>query len=401
MVKRKRKSKFKKNKKVKKNKMGKIDYKIFFTVLILVAIGVLRVFSASAYYALYTEGNLMFFMKKQLMWVPIGLIAMFIIMSIDYHVWKRFTVLGYFATVIALIAVLFMPDMNGATRWLYIGPLSFQPSELAKYILVFMLAMSIENRSNVMNKYLRGTIVSLAIAGLLAGLVLLENNLSITAVIMFVAVIMSYVGGMNLKDLYSIVPTGLLVGFFFIITSEYRWKRIVSFINPYKYYQEGGYQLIHSYYALGSGGFFGQGLGNSKQKALYMPEPHNDFIFAIIGEEFGFIGCFIIILLFTFLILCGFNIAKRAKDKYGRLVATGITSVLACQALINVAVVTGSMPVTGVPLPFISYGGTSLVFNLAAMGVLLNISRQGRVPISKEVVLKDSEEEKIKFLYNN
>ena len=401
MVKRNKKSKYKKYKKLKEKNMGKVDYKVFFTVLLLVAIGVLMVFSASAYYALYTKGDLMFFMKKQLMWVPIGLIVMCFIMSIDYHVWKKFTVIGYIATVIALIVVLFMPDMNGATRWLYIGPLSFQPSELAKYILVFMLALSIENRSKVMGKYFRGTIISLSIAGLLAGLVLAENNLSITAVIMFVAVIMSYVGGMNVKDLYSIVPAGLLMGFFFIITSPYRWKRIVSFMNPYKYYQEGGYQLIHSYYALGSGGFFGQGLGNSKQKALYMPEPHNDFIFSIIGEEFGFIGCVIIIAIFIFLILCGLDVAKRAKDKYGRLLATGITSVLACQALINVAVVSGSMPVTGVPLPFISYGGTSLVFNLAAMGVLLNISRQCRVPILKEKIEEENEEEKRKFLYNS
>ena len=193
---------------------------------------------------------------------------------------------------------------------------------------------------------------------------------------MFVAFIMIFVSGMSFKETLSLIiigAVGIIVGIF---SSDYRTERFVSFLDPWKYANDEGYQLIHSLYALGSGGLFGVGLGNSKQKALYMPEPHNDFIFAIIGEELGLIGCIAVIAIFVVLIWAGIKVAGKAKDRYGKLLATGIISVIALQALINIAVVTGSMPVTGVPLPFISYGGTSLVFNMAAMGVLLNISRQ-------------------------
>lgn len=195
---------------------------------------------------------------------------------------------------------------------------------------------------------------------------------------MIVAVIMLFVGGAKIIHLLPIIPAGLSAGIALIFVAPYRLKRLTAFMNPWADPSGDSYQLIQSIYALGSGGFFGVGLGNSRQKALFMPEPHNDFIFAILGEEFGFIGCIFVILLFMYLIYKGVYIAIKAKDNYGFLLATGIVSIISIQAVINIAVVSGSMPVTGVPLPLISYGGTSLVINLIALGVLLNISRQSK-----------------------
>ena len=217
-----------------------------------------------------------------------------------------------------------------------------------------------------------------------------ENNLSISAIIMFVAFIIVFSEGMSGKITGILMGLGGIGVLIAIVTSGYRMKRFISFINPWKYATDEGYQLVHSLYAIGTGGLFGVGLGNSKQKALYMPEPHNDFIFAIICEELGLIGAIIVISVFLVLIVAGINVAMRAKDKYGRLLATGIVSVI--------AVVTGSMPVTGVPLPFISYGGTSLVFNLAAIGVLLNISSQTKT--HKDEMQEKIERKRIKSKMN-
>ena len=385
----KRLKKGKNKKKVKrKSKLGSVNPYILYSVLALVAIGIIMVFSASYYDALYKHKDVFYFLKKELTWVPVGLVALVVMMLIDYHLLKKFTVFAYGVTVVALVAVLFVGStINGATRWLNIAGISFQPSELAKYVIVFFLAMMIDKYGKV-NRNWKIPLIYLGSAALFALLVYKENNLSIAAIIMFVAFIMIFVSGMSFKETFALIGIGGVAGTIGIFSSDYRTERFISFLDPWKYADKEGYQLIHSLYALGSGGLFGVGLGNSKQKALYMPEPHNDFIFAIIGEELGLIGCIFVIAIFVVLIVSGIKVASRAKDRYGKLLATGIISVIAVQAIINIAVVTGSMPVTGVPLPFISYGGTSLVFNLAAMGVLLNISRQCKNP-------KDEIEEKI------
>jgi cell division protein FtsW len=214
------------------------------------------------------------------------------------------------------------------------------------------------------------------VSGFYAGMVFLEKNLSIAAVIMIVTLIVLYVAGAKTSHMLGLIGLVALAGVAGILFEPYRLARFVSFLDPWKDPKGKGYQLIQSLLALGSGGIWGVGLGKSRQKCYYIPEPHNDFIFSIIGEELGLIGCTLIVLLFIVFIWRGIVTAVRAKDTYGTLLATGITSVIAMQAIINIAVVTGSMPVTGVPLPFISYGGSSLVFNLVATGVLLNISRQ-------------------------
>ncbi len=364
-------------KKTRKNKMGSIDYGIFYSVIILVCIGVVMVYSASSYTAMFQKGDSMHFLKKQLVFAPLGIVAMYFMMCFDYHKIKQYTAALMVVSVPLLLAVFLFPGSNGAQRWIMIGPLSFQPSELAKYVVVLFLAMSIERKGEEIKDFRKGIIPYLIISGAYAAIVLAEKNLSIASVIMIVTFIMLFAAGGRFKHLFGYVAPALVAAAVaFTVLEPYRMKRLMSFTNPWKYPTGDGYQLIQSFYALGAGGITGLGLGQSRQKTLYMPEPHNDFIFSIIGEELGLIGCLIIIALFVILVWRGIVVAMKAKDVYGSLLAVGITSVIAVQSLINIAVVTGSMPVTGVPLPFISYGGTSLVINLTVMGILLNISRQ-------------------------
>ena len=367
-----------KRKKIKrKMKMGNIDYGIFYTVLFLLAIGTVMVYSASSYYSMFTYKDSMYFLKKQILWVFVGLICMFFMMGFDYHKLKKYTPWLIIGCMPLLLLVFLFPDTNGAQRWIKIGPLSFQPSDLTKYAVVFFLALGLEVKGEGIKKFGTGIVPYLGVSGIFAGLILAEKNLSIASVIMIVTFIMLFASGGRIKHLFGIVaPAMVCAALFFTFSSDYRRDRMLNFTNPWKDPAGNGYQLIQSFYALGAGGVTGLGLGQSRQKTLYMPEPHNDFIFSIIGEELGLIGCLVIIALFIIFIWRGISVAIKAKDTYGTLLAIGITSVIAVQALINIAVVTGSMPVTGVPLPFISYGGTSLVINLTAMGVLLNISRQ-------------------------
>ena len=365
-----------KKRKKKKRISASVDVKILYSIVLLLAIGLVMIFSASAYHALYEFNDPYYFLKKQIVWVILGISIMCIIMLVDYRFWKKFSAAGYVITLLPLVYVLSTEPIMGATRWIEIGPLSFQPSELAKYMMVFFLAYAIEKYRKVIRKSIIVPIILIMIPGIYAALILAENNLSITAVVMIVGVIMIFVAGIKMKHLIPIGTVGLIGGFYFMVSEEYRLKRFLTFMDPWSDMTGDGYQIIHSFYALGSGGLLGQGLGASKQKLLYIPEPQNDFIFSIIGEEFGLIGCIVIIAVFAFLIFHGIKVASKVRDRYAKLLAVGIISVIAIQCLINVAVVTGSMPVTGVPLPFISYGGTSLVFNMAAMGVLLNISKQ-------------------------
>lgn len=363
--------------------MGQIDYGIFYTLCILLSIGVVMVYSASSFYAMFHNNDSMYFFKRQLIWAILGVISMTVMMSIDYHKLKKITPTLLICTIPLLIAVFFFPAINGAKRWISLGPLSFQPSELTKYAVVMFLAFSIDLKGDKVKDFWRGLVPYLGVAGFFAALILAEHNMSIAAIIMIVTFIMLFVAGGKIKHLFGIIlPALFTLAIFFIFSSDYRRERMLNFIDPWKDAADAGYQLIQSFLALGSGGLTGLGLGQSRQKTLYMPEPHNDFIFSIIGEEIGLIGCLFIIGLFLIFIWRGVKVAMKARDTYGKLLAMGITSIIAVQAIINIAVVTGSMPVTGVPMPFISYGGTSLVINLTAMGILLNISRQ----VEKKIV---------------
>ena len=361
----------------RKNKMGEIDYGIFYTVALLLTIGVVMVYSASSYYAMFINKDSMFYLKRQLVSAIIGVGAMAFTMCYDYHKLKKYTVGIMIISIVLLIAVLFSSEVNGAQRWIKIGGQSFQPSDLVKYVVVLFMAMSLEIKGEGIKNFKTGIVPYLAVSGFFSALVLAEKNLSIACVIMIVTFIILFAAGGKTKHLFGIVAPAMgVAAIAFTILEPYRMKRLMSFTNPWKDPIGDGYQLIQSFYALGAGGVTGLGLGQSRQKTLYMPEPHNDFIFSIIGEELGLIGCICIIILFIIFIWRGISIAMKARDTYGTLLAIGITSVIAVQSLINIAVVTGSMPVTGVPLPFISYGGTALLMNMTAVGILLNISRQ-------------------------
>ena len=361
----------------RKKKMGEIDYGIFYTVALLLVIGVVMVYSASSYYAMFINKDSMYYLKRQLLSAIIGVGAMAFTMCFDYHKLKKYTVGIMIVSIVLLIAVLFSSEVNGAQRWIQIGGFSFQPSDLVKYVVVLFLAMSLEVKGEGVKKFKSGILPYLTVSGFYAAFVLAEKNLSIASVIMIVTFIILFSAGGRIKHLFGIVaPVLVAAALFFTVSTDYRRARMLNFINPWKDPTGNGYQLIQSFYALGAGGVTGLGLGQSRQKTLYMPEPHNDFIFSIIGEELGLIGCICIILLFIIFIWRGISVAMKARDTYGTLLAIGITSVIAVQSLINIAVVTGSMPVTGVPLPFISYGGSALVINMTAIGILLNISRQ-------------------------
>lgn len=374
--------KYNKSKK-KKKKKTKItidrDNGVYVAVILLVLIGLLLVFTSSSYYALYEQGDLYFFIKKQAIWAVIGLGFMSFFARVDYHFLRKLTWPLAIGTLGLLVLVLAIgKEINGAKRWLEFGGLSIQPSEIAKYAVVFVLAHVIVKMGKEIKTISKGIVLPLAIGAAFAVLVLAEKNLSITEVITLVTYFMIMVGGANIRVLIGLIPVGFLAGLGLIVIEPYRLERLTTYLNPWADQSDSGYQLVHSLMAIGSGGVTGQGLGNSMQKALYMPEPHNDFIFAILAEEFGLLGCIFVIGLFIFFIISAIKVAMRAKDIYGRLLAIGITLVIAIQAIINIAVVTGSIPVTGVPLPFISTGGTSLLINLVAMGVLLNIAKQGK-----------------------
>lgn len=356
---------------------GEIDYVLFYTVILLVAIGAIMIYSASSYRAANELQDSMAYLKKQLVFVVIGGISMFFFMTWDYHKLKnsKLVVFLIVVTITLLLLVFLFPPINGAQRWIQLGPLSLQPSEMAKYVVVVYLARSLDKKGDEIKSFWKGVFPTLLVAGIFAGLVLAEKNLSITSVIMFVAFILITISGARKRHLLTLGGVGLLAGISLIISSAYRFKRLMSFLDPWADPRGDGYQLIQSLLALGSGGFLGLGFGMSRQKAYYLPEPHNDFIFSVIAEETGFLGGIILISLFVVLIWRGVIIAIKCKDNFGTLLAMGITSVIAIQAIINLAVVTGSMPVTGVPLPFISYGGSSLLFNMTAMGIILNVSR--------------------------
>jgi len=359
-----------------KVKMGQIDFILFATVMLLVSIGVIMVYSASSYVATYEYNNSKFFFIKQSLWACLGFVFMIVAIKVDYHIIKKYTGAIMLVTLILLLAVFAFPIINGSKRWITLGPMSIQPSEITKYTVVFFMAKSLDRKREEVKEFFKGVCPYLLVSGFYAGIILLGKNLSIAAVIMIVTVIILFAVGAKFLHIFAIgsaIVAGIGAA---TILEPYRMARLMNFTNPFKASQGDGYQLVQSLLALGSGGIFGVGIGQSRQKCLYIPEPQTDFIFAIIGEELGLIGCFFIILLFFVLVWRGLKIAANAKDLYGSILAIGITSVLAIQAVINIAVVTGSMPVTGVPLPFISYGGSALLFNMVAIGILLNISRQ-------------------------
>ncbi|MEW6574107.1 MAG: stage V sporulation protein E [Bacillota bacterium] len=354
------------------------DFVLFLSVIVLLSIGVVMVFSASQYTALVCYNDTFYFFKRQLLYAVLGLTGMFCLLNYDYRNFRR---LAFALLVISflLLGLVLLPGVghssHGAQRWISLGPVTVQPSEIVKFGIVVFTAFGL-SRSRSATKHFGEVLPYLSINCIAALLILLQPHLGTAMALTGTVVAMLFCAGASIRLLTCVGIGGIAAVAAAICSEAYRMKRFLAFLDPWKDPQVSGFQIIQSLYAIGSGGLFGMGLGQGKQKFLYLPEPHTDFIFAVIAEELGFIGAALVIVLFLIFIWRGLRVALYAPDPFARLLAAGITAGIGFQAFVNMGVVTGSLPITGIPLPFISYGGTSLVFTLAAVGVLLNISRQ-------------------------
>ncbi|HHB1872281.1 TPA: stage V sporulation protein E [Bacillus cereus] len=357
------------------------DFILIIVTLALLTIGMIMVYSASAVWASYKMGDSFFFAKRQLLFAGLGVVAMFFIMKIDYWVWRTYSKVILLVCFILLILVL-IPGVGlvrgGARSWIGIGAFSIQPSEFMKFAMIIFLAKFLAERQKLITSFKRGLLPALGFVFLAFGMIMLQPDLGTGTVMVGTCIIMIFISGARA---FHFAMFGLLgvAGFVGLIASApYRMKRITSYLDPWSDPLGSGFQIIQSLLAIGPGGLFGLGLGQSRQKFLYLPEPQTDFIFAILSEELGFIGGSFVLLLFSLLLWRGIRIALGAPDLYGTFLAVGIVAMIAIQVMINVGVVTGLMPVTGITLPFLSYGGSSLTLMLMAVGVLLNISRHSR-----------------------
>lgn len=358
----------------------KIPLFVIILTLGLVAFGCVMIYSASMYSANYHFGNPAFFLNKQLLGVVLGLFFMIVFSFIDYHLLKklRWWIVGITAILLILV---FIPGIGveryGAKRWLNLLGFSIQPSEIAKFALVLFCASYLSDHYETIKSF-KTLLPIVAIAGVLCLLVILEPSMSVTMCLFLTTFLMLVIGGISKKHTIAFaIPASFAVPAL-VIAEPYRLKRLFAFINPWASPQGEGFQLIQSLYSLGSGGWFGVGLFSSRQKYLFLPFAESDFIFSIIGEELGFIGCVFVMLAYLLLVISLARIALNAKDRFGSLLAGGVAIVIAVQTILNIAVVSGSIPPTGLPLPFISSGGTSLMMFMAGIGVALNVDRQSR-----------------------
>ncbi len=338
------------------------DFTICITVLILLALGIVMVLSASSPSALAEGDSSYTYAISQATYAVIGIAAMFIISKIDYRFYKKYYKLGYVVAIILLALVLIMGSSSGgAKRWLRIG-IRFQPSELVKILLIVFYAGFLTDHREDLGKFGKGFLYSILFVVPILGLLILEPHFSACVIMMAITCVMMLMAGCKMKHFLLAAIPAIPVIIFIALKDQYRVDRVLSFLDPWKYAEDEGWQVIQSLYAIGSGGLFGAGLGESKQKYLYVSEPQNDFIFSILAEELGFIGCAVVIILFAILIWRGIVTAMKAPDMFGSLLAIGITVLVGVQVIINIAVVTSSIPVTGMPLPFFSYRWYSLSY---------------------------------------
>ena len=358
---------------------GSIDVPFLLLVLLLLTIGVVMVLSASfarAYYSAATKHTATFYFTRQLFFAVTGVAIMLLASRFPIGFYRRFAgVLLLFSVVMLLLVLVGGERANGARRWFKIGSITFQPSEIAKIAVILFEAQLICRFKEKMGTFRYGVLPFALTAGVIIGLLVLEPHLSASIIIILVTAVMMFIGGARL--FWFILGGGAVAlgGVIAINVLHYSGERVSAWLDPFADTSDTGYQIVQSLYAIGSGGLSGLGLGNGRQKYLYLPEEHNDFIFSVVCEELGFIGAALILILFALLISRGFYLAMHCKDRYSFLVCTGTTALLAIQVILNVAVVTNLIPCTGISLPFFSYGGTALWLQLAEMGIILSISR--------------------------
>ena len=363
--------------KVLTRRRNPVDGSLVIILMMLLSAGLLVLFSATYFAA---EENRLAEVYKQLIGIALGTAACIITSRIPYRFWRQTWVVmtGLVVSAILLILVI-IPGIgvyiNGSRRWLSLGGLSFQPSELAKFAIVLYMATALSYSGPRIKRLWTGIVPVLIVPGITFLLILEQPNLSTAGSIMIVSLILIVMAGAKWRHTLLMICGGLTVGAYYAWSEPYRRRRLLSFRNPFAMMHDEGYQLSQSLIAFGSGGVFGMGLGQGRQKYAYLPYPESDFIFAIVGEDFGLLGCLVVIALFVALMIAGYRVAIACRDRFGALLAAGITSSITVQAFLNMGVVVGILPTTGLPLPFFSAGGTSVSITMAAMGILMNISR--------------------------
>ena len=370
-------------KKVTSTSNGKeLDFVLVFTIVVLLCVGLIALSSASSYTALITRGDSNYYFIRQLAFAVVGVIAMFVISKIDYTFYEKY---GYVIYIVALAAMLlvFVPglgsEVKGARRWIDLGFISFQPSEFMKPALAIGIAAYISKNQEKMKSIL-GYAVPAIMIGIVCVIMYFQSHMSGAIIMIVIGAATIFTSGFKLKKRTIIIAAivGLTAASLFLFTSDYRMKRVKALFNPEEDVTGINWQPTQSLYAIGSGGLFGMGIGQSRQKYLWLPESQNDFVFSIWAEEFGFVGSLIVVLLFVLFVYRALALVLKSRDLFALMMATGIISMFAFQMIMNVAVVTKLAPTTGMPLPFFSYGGTSLLINLASVGIVLNVSRQRR-----------------------
>ncbi len=355
----------------------KSDKLLFTAMLLLVGTSVVMVYSSSAVLALEKNNDPYLYLIKQAVWALLGLLLVPIVMRVDYRNYRQpafiWTALGFVG--LALVAVLFAHPINGASRWLGFGPLGIQPSELAKVVVIVFIAALLERRMDQLAESPRALFPIGVVLAVVVGLILAEPDLGTAVSVLMIAAVMLFAAGINYRYVLTLILTLAPALYVLIATSAYRKRRIMSFLNPWADPLGDGYQMVQSMIAVGTGGVFGRGLMGGVQKLFFLPEPHNDFIYSVIAEELGLIGATIIVACFCVITWRGLRTAMRAPDRFGAFLAIGLTTMVAFQAFFNISVVLGLVPPKGIPLPFVSYGGSSLLINLMGMGMLLNVSQ--------------------------
>jgi cell division protein FtsW len=355
----------------------KSDKVLFLATLLLVCASVVMVYSASAALAMNRFNQPYFFLVKQAMWAALGLAAMSIAMRFDYRRYREppFIWVSLGLVVLALIAVLFSPPINGSRRWFGIGGFGIQPSELAKLSAIFFIAALLERRMHRIDDIPYALAPIGLVVGALVGLILLEPDLGTAMTLLLIAVAMVFTAGLSYRYIVGAILCGLPIVYFILMSAAYRRRRLMAFWDPWSDPLGDGFQVIQSLIAVGSGGLVGRGFMSGVQKLFYLPEPHTDFIYAVIGEEFGLLGTTIVMMCFLVIAWRGLKIAMEAPDRFGSFLAIGLTTMIAVQAFFNISVVLGLVPTKGIPLPFVSVGGSSLLISLLGMGILLNVSQ--------------------------
>ncbi len=356
-----------------------VDRPLLVATFLLLGLGLVMVFSASANMSEQRFGSAYLFVRKQILWDALGFLALWICMRTDYHRWQKASWILLGIALALLAAVLIVgPVVKGARRWIPFGFMNIQPSEVAKLACMVWLADFLDRHRSQITDLRKGFLPPLVVLGLVCVLILKEPDLGTPMLLVATGLFLLFLAGARPVHLLGTLLVSAAPLYYELVHVAYRYRRLMSFLNPWAYATGSGYQLTQSLLAFGSGGLFGKGLGASQLKLLYLPDPHTDFIFPVIGEELGFLGAFGVVLVFVFWGLRGWQVAKRAPDLFGQLLAAGITCWVLLQATINMGVSCGLLPTKGLPLPFVSFGGSSLIITMAAVGILLNISSRGR-----------------------